>query len=211
MKASLLSRTSRRALVLLATGAVLGIALGVLSAFSGKRFEKNTLPDDAIAVVNGKAITMGEYASAVALLAGDKRTALTDEDRLYVLNRLIEEELLVQRGIEIGLVDSDRTVRKTIAQAMLASVVTDSVSARPSQEELRAFYQKNPSLFASSSLNPNIQATAGGNAGKLPLFEEVHEQVEAMYLQHARDEALQEYLQWLRDEAKIAIAPEFSR
>lgn len=211
MKGSPISRTNRRALVLLATGAVLGITLGAWSAFSGKRFAKSIPPDDAIAVVNGKAITTGEYASAVALLAGDKRTALTDEDRLYVLNRLIEEELLIQRGIEIGLVDSDRTVRKSIAQAMLASAVTDSASTQPSQDELRAFYRQNLSLFASSSPNPNIQATAGGEAGKLPPFEEVHEQVEATYLQHARDEALRAYLQWLHDEAKIAIAAEFSR
>jgi len=210
MKESPISRTSRRALVLLATGAVLGIALGALSAFSGSRFAKSILPDGAIAVVNGKTITMGEYASAVALLAGDKRTALTDEDRLYVLNRLLEEELLIQRGIAIGLVDSDRTVRKSIAQAMLASAVTDSASPQPSQDELRAFYRKNSLLFTSPSPNPNIQATAGGEAGKLPPFEEVHEQVEARYLQHARDEALREYLQWLRDEATIVIAPEFS-
>jgi hypothetical protein len=211
MKESPISRTSRRALVLLATGAVLGIALGALSAFSGKRFAKSILPADAIAVVNGKTITMGEYASAVALLAGDKRTALTDEDRLYVLNRLIEEELLIQRGIEVGLVDSDRAVRKSMAQAMLASAITDSASTQPSQDELRAFYQQNSSRFASPSPNPNIQATAGGEAGKLPPFAEVHEQVEARYLQHARDEALRAYLQWLRDEAKIAIAAEFSR
>lgn len=209
MKECPTSRATRRALVLLATGAMLGIALGVWSAFSGKRFAQGTLPDDAIVVVNEKVITTGEYASAVALLAGDKRTALTDEDRLYILNRLIEEDLLVQHGIEIGLADSDRTVRKSIAQAMLASAVTDSVNIQPSQDELRAFYQKNSSLFASPSQNPNIQVT-GGDAGQLPPFETVREQVEAAFLQRARDDTLREYLQWLRDEAKIAIASEFS-
>jgi hypothetical protein len=196
-------------LVLLATGAVLGIALGAWSAFPGKRLAKGVLPEDALAAVNGKVITAEEYASAVAMLAGDKRTALTDVDRLYVLNRLIEEELLVQHGIEIGVIDSDRTVRKSIAQAMLASAVTDSVNSQPSQDDLRAFYRKNSALFASLNHNPNIQVT-GGDTGQLPPFEAVHEQVEAAYLQHARDEALQEYLQWLRDEAKVVIAPEFS-
>lgn len=210
MNEGFISATARRALALLAIGAVLGIAAGAWSAFSGKRPVHRTVPEDAIAMVNGTVITTGEYASAVALLAGDKRIALTDEDRLYVLNRLIEEELLIQYGIETGLVDTDRAVRKSIAQAMLASAVTDSVNTHPSQDELRLFYQKNSALFASLRPDPNIQVKEE-EAGQGSSFEAIREQVEAAYLQRARDDALREYLQWLRDEAKIAVAPEFSR
>jgi hypothetical protein len=202
-------QANRRALVLLATGGMVGILLGVAAAVHNERgSDVGTLPHAAIALVNGRLIREEEYTRAVAMLASDKRTAITDEDRVHVLNRLIEEELLVQRGIENGLVDSDRAVRKAITQAMLASIVAESASAQPSEDDLRAFYEKNPSLFTRSAPTANGQGAAGGKVMEPPAFEDVREQVEVAYLRRSRDDALREYLQWLRAEAKIVLAPE---
>jgi hypothetical protein len=201
-------QTNRRALLLLAAGSIVGILLGIATAFPRSGSDAGALPDDAIALVNGRPISEEEYTRAVALLASDKRTGVTDADRAHVLNRLIEEELLVQRGIESGLVDSDRTVRQAITQAMLAAVVAESVSAQPAEEVLRAFYAEHPSLFARSGPAVGDKVVAGGTAGEPPAFEEIREQVEAVYLRRARDDALREYLQWLRSEATVAFAPE---
>ena len=197
-----------RALLLLAVGSVIGVLLGVVAAFQGNSLDESVLPGDVIALVNGRPISEEEYARAMALLASDKRTGITDVDRAHVLNRLIEEELLIQQGVENGLVDSDHAVRKTITQAMLASVVAESASAQPSMDELRAFYTANPSLFTRSALTDAVQVTAGGKAGEPPSFEEIRTQVEAAYLRRSQDEALREYLEWLRTEAEIVLAPE---
>jgi hypothetical protein len=204
-------RPNRRALVLLSVGATVGILLGIISVFHRSKAAVSALPDDAIALVNGTPIREEAYVSAVALLAGDKRTEVTEEDRAFVLDRLIEEELLIQRGIEIGLVDSDRAIRKAITQAMLAVVVAESVSEQPSKDDLRTFYEKNPSLFGRSISGTDVQVVADGQVPQPPAFAEMREQVEAVYLRHSRDDALRVYLEWLRDEAKIALAPEVSR
>jgi hypothetical protein len=198
---------NQRALTLLAVGAVVGVLLGVATALQTSDPDVTTFPDDAIALVNSRPISEEEYARAVALLASDKRTGVTDEDRAHVLDRLLEEELLVQRGIDVGLVDSDRTVRKAITQAMLASVVAESASAQPSDDVLRAFYAENPSLFARPGPVGAVRGTVE-EAGAPPALEDIREQVEAAYLRRSRDEALQEYLKWLRSEAKITLAPE---
>ena len=66
-----------RALSLLALGSVVGICLGTLSALGGYESVPQWFPKDAIAVVNGKMIPAGEYRRAVAMLASDKRNALT--------------------------------------------------------------------------------------------------------------------------------------
>lgn len=195
----------RRAFLLLIGGAVLGVALGVASALPLRSSDPDTVPDGVIALVNGKALREEDYLNAVASLAGDKRAAVTDEDRAHVLNRMIEEELLIQQGIAAGLVDSDRTVRKAVTQAMLAVVVAESASEQPSEEVLRAFYEENPSLFRPSVAETRVRVEHP------PAFAEVREQVEKAYVQRARDDTLREYLQWLRDEAKIAVAPEVSR
>jgi hypothetical protein len=201
-------KANRRALWLLTAGGVVGILLGIAAALSERGPTISVLPDGAIALVNGRPIREEDYARAVALVEGDKRTEITAEDRDHILDRLIEEELLIQRGIEIGLVDSDRSVRKAITQAMLASIVAESASAQPSEEELHTFYAENPSLFARSVGAATNQVAAAGQAIELPAFEDIREQVEVAYLRRSRDDALREYLQWLRDEAKIALAPE---
>ena len=200
-------KADRRALWLLAAGSVVGILLGAATAFHKSGSAASALPDDAIASVNGRPIREEEYTRAVAMLAGDKRTEIADEDRTHVLNRLIEEELLIQRGIEIGLVNSDRSVRKAITQAMLASIVAESVSAQPAEDELRAFYAENPSLFARSAAAADGQAAIEGQVTEPPTFADIRKQVEVAYLRRSRDDALREYLEWLRDEAKIALAP----
>src|SRR5262245_55368535 len=201
-------KANRRALWLLAVGSVVGILIGVVTVWYERDPNTRALPDGAIAVVNGKPIREEDYARAVALVESDKRTAITDEDRVRVLDRLIEEELLIQRGIEIGLVDSNRSVRKIITQAMLASIAAESVSTQPSEDELRAFYAENPSLFMRSTTATTSPVGTGGEALKSPSFEDIQEQVEVAYLRRSRDNALREYLEWLRDEAKIALAPE---
>lgn len=202
------AQANRRALLLLAAGSVVGILLGVAVAWYERDATTGALPDGTIALVNGRPIREEDYARAVALVERDKRTEVTDEDRARVLDRLIEEELLIQRGIALGLVDSNRAVRKAITQAMLASIVAESVSVQPSEDELRTFYVENPSLFTRSAEVADGQVAVERQAMGIPTFEDIREQVEAAYLQRSRDDALREYLEWLRDEAKIALAPE---
>ena len=198
-----LTLDDRHALRLLALGAALGAILGIVVARTYVVNVKEILPPDALAVVNGKRISADEYESALALVANDKRGAVTEEDRLLVLDRLIEEELLVQGGIVLGLVETNPAVRKVITQAMLDSIMAESVSEQPSEEELRVFYQEHLATFVSLNEGPT---RAGQPPSRAPQFEEVRAQVEARYAQQARDAALHEYLHWLRDEAKIVLA-----
>ncbi len=201
-------QANRRALLLLAVGSVVGIVLGIADALHGRGAGAGTVPDDVIAVVNGTVIRAEEYLRAVALFATDKRTEVTEADRAHVLNLLIEEELLVQQAIARGLVDKHPAVRQAITQAMLASIAAESVSIQPTEEMLRAFYEENPSAFSRSESASDGQIVTAGVAAEPPAFAEVREQVEAAYLRRARGDALREYLQWLRSEATIILAPE---
>lgn len=199
-----IERANRRALILLAVGGVIGVLLGLMSALQRVDFSSSVeaLPDNAIALVNGRPIREDEYVNALALLAGDQRSALTDEDRAHVLTRLIEEELLVQHGIASDIVDTDRTVRRAMTQALMDSIVAESASELPTDAELQTFYEQHRALFT-------LQSPADGATEKTmtetPAFIHIRERVEATYLQQARDKALREYLEWLRAEAKIGV------
>ena len=69
------------------------------------------------------------------------------------LEKIIDRELLVQKALEAGL-DKDPAVAESIDNArrqVLAQAYVDRVSAggaKPSRDEVRAFYDENPALFA---------------------------------------------------------------
>jgi parvulin-like peptidyl-prolyl isomerase len=64
-----------------------------------------------------------------------------------VLERLIDEELLVQHAIELGMVRQDRRVRADLTSALISSVVSEREDRPPSDAELADFYQRNRDFF----------------------------------------------------------------
>jgi parvulin-like peptidyl-prolyl isomerase len=135
----------RRPLVWLAAGAAAGVALaayGLVGSGAGEG-----LPDGAVASVNGTPIYAEDHRRLVEGVESDTREPASPELRRRVLDRMIEEELLVQRGVELGLVESDRRVRADITQAMIQSIVVETEDEKPEPEELRRFYEEEAGFF----------------------------------------------------------------
>jgi hypothetical protein len=101
-----------------------GILLGVLSAVSDQRNEPYLSPT-AVASVNHQQIRLAEYRRALGLFASDKRELLTEDDRSLVLQRLIDEELLIQHGITSGLIRTDMAVRSAALESVLAGLMIE--------------------------------------------------------------------------------------
>jgi parvulin-like peptidyl-prolyl isomerase len=136
----------RRATWLLALGACAGIGLAALGVLGGPaRLESD---GDVVARVNGTPIRAGDLERALARLAEERREALDPAERAHVLERMIEEELLVQRGVEIGLVSSDRAVRAALVSALIDWIVAEADGSPPTESELREFHARNASYFA---------------------------------------------------------------
>ena len=133
----------------LAAAAVLGLLIALVAATPADQARLNEA--GAIAKVNERHIDRTEFASAYQALLSDKTKAPTQGDKKLVLARLIEEELLVQRGLEIGLLDGDAAVRKAVAMAVIEFVLAQEGSDAMSENRLRAFYNKNKQRFAPAS------------------------------------------------------------
>ncbi len=135
-----------RNLAILAAGACAGIALAVYGLLAADA--PRDLPTDAAARVNDRLIGNTELADALAALGGDSRDALDHTDRDWILRRLVEEELLVQRALELDLGRTDRAARDALVDAMMRRVTRDAAARPPADDELQDWYADNRSLFA---------------------------------------------------------------
>ena len=132
---------------ILALGASIGLGLAVASLLSTPSNE-GELPSGSVARVDGVAIRSESYARLVAALAADRRTPLADEDRRRVLERLIDEELLVQYAVDLGLVQTDRRVRADLVTAVLAALNAATDTYEPDEAAIAEFYTDNRAYFA---------------------------------------------------------------
>ena len=127
---------------------ILGLIGGALLAAAGLVLDRAgaDLPPDAVARVNQRLILRDAWLRAVAAVASERRAELTAEDKRRILDRLIDEELLVQHGTALGLVERDARIRsELVSQVMLAA--TSVAAAEPAKSELQKFYHDNQNFF----------------------------------------------------------------
>lgn len=139
------SRRPPRSALLLAIGAATGLALaawGLLGNAASAR-----LPAGAIARVNGTVVRSDNFERLVAAVVQDMRTPNEEKARKRVLERMIDEELLIQRALDLGLIHLDRKVRADLTSSVIASVVNDVKDLEPSADELERFFEENKEYF----------------------------------------------------------------
>ena len=131
---------------LLLLASIIGTFLAIYSIMDSNKIF-SSLPNDVIAIVNDKIIPSERYRTVIQLIQNDKRDDLTEADRKMALDRIIEEELLVQYAYQNGFLEADDLLRKTIVRSVVDSIVEQSVSVIPDEDELRSFYQDNHGFF----------------------------------------------------------------
>lgn len=122
--------TLRSPLSLLIIAAVLGSTLGLMES-TGSATDTNislNVPIQYAAEINNVPILYRDYQRALSLFAEGKRGKLSTKDRELVLERLIQEELLVQQAVSADLVRSDPRLRGAVLQSMLAGLDIESRS-----------------------------------------------------------------------------------
>lgn len=125
-----------------------GAFAGLLAAAFGILRQADTgneLPADALARVNDQLISRDVFERAATRMGAE---AGTSSDAAWVLQRLVDDELLVQRGIELGMAESDLSVRAAIINSLVASVTAEADAANPSDEELEQYLADNAERFS---------------------------------------------------------------
>ncbi len=112
-------------------------------------FEANFQLDQAIARVGEKEISRQRFEEIIKVLDDQSKSELTLEKKNFIRERLIDEELLIQRAIELDLVRNDSLVKGNIIQTMFQYIINSSELAEPSEAELREYFSKEKNYFSS--------------------------------------------------------------
>ncbi len=144
-----------------------GAFAGLLTTFSALVEAVAPMPlPGTVAIVGDRAIRAAEVVMAL------DRLGLPDDaqSRARAADYLVDEELLVMRARELGLLRSDPAVRKTLASSMVDRVVA-APDRPPTPEQLRDWFGANRDRFVSparlrvrrirfSGARPDAQARA---------------------------------------------------
>jgi hypothetical protein len=87
-------------------------------------------------------ILRADYDTELRNIAEREARAPTARDRQAAVQRLIDDELLLARGIELGMVRADLPTRRALLGAVFASERAAAVTKPPSAEEVERFYRE---------------------------------------------------------------------
>ncbi len=135
------------------------VGMGVGAAVAAWGLGHRPVPPGVVAVVGAGVVTEADYLRATS--------GLDEAHHARVLGRLVDEAILVERGIELGLARTDKQARADLAAAVIALVTARADEAQPDEATLRAFHAAHRPLFRVTS-RVHVRATHGGRAVVLP-------------------------------------------
>ena len=112
-------------------------------------FETNFQLDQAIARVGEKEISRQRFEEIIKILDYQSNSEFTLENKNLIRDRLIDEELLIQRAIELDLVRNDSLVKGNVIQTMFQYIINSNELPEPSEAELREYLIKEKNYFSS--------------------------------------------------------------
>jgi hypothetical protein len=135
-----ISMNTKRSLFLAAAGAIAGLAIAGYGLFKADGTLTRAVPAEAVAVVNRQPILRGDFAMQLETETGQTIASSSRDAQLKMLDNMVREELLVQRGLELNFGETDQDVRNALVSAVTRQITAQVATAKPSQQQLQAFY-----------------------------------------------------------------------
>jgi parvulin-like peptidyl-prolyl isomerase len=142
----------RRSLILFAAGAMLGLGIAGFGLFTAAGTKVSGVPAEDVAMINGRHILRSDFITQAQIETALPFDQTSKQQRLKVLNEMIDEELLVQRGLEVDLAASDPDVRMAEVTGVQLQVDADVLASQPSDDELQAYFNEHTDKYAGEGI-----------------------------------------------------------
>lgn len=130
---------------------IIGILLVAQELFQSKSENKYLRKQSAVAMVNDIIISEDQYIKYISTLGVESIEENELELLELVLEKMIEEELLLQKGIELELHKFDIEIRKAIIQQVISSILLQNKN-QVSEKELKKYFEENKNKYQISNL-----------------------------------------------------------
>jgi hypothetical protein len=151
-KWSLTEPGARRSLLLLAFGAMVGLDIAGFGLFTAKGTASHTVPAEDAALVNQQPILISDFTTQLQSEFGIPAGKATEAQRKKVLNDMINEELMVQRGLEMNLPGSDPDVRTAIVAGVELQNSANVLAKQPTQAEMQVYYEAHKDRYRTQGI-----------------------------------------------------------
>jgi len=125
--------------------ALIGLILIVVG--SNTHFHLTNYPPDTLVIVNGYPMTQSTLRNTEKRIQPNSSDPMNPDDRELLLQRLIDDELMLQHAEDLDILTTDPGIRKLLVRSSIESIVKDSRSIPISDEQLRTFYEDHKSIF----------------------------------------------------------------
>jgi len=138
---------ARRSLLLFALGGIVGLAIAGYGLFTARGTRLSGVPPQDLALVNQRPILRSDFMTQVQTTYGVRFAEATPAQLRQVREDMINEELMVQRGLEIDLPSYDPEVRSALVAGVELELFANVLAQRPSEAQLQTYYDSHRSKY----------------------------------------------------------------
>lgn len=142
----------RRSLALFACGTALGLGIAAYGLFTAAGTRIVGVPAEDVALINGRHILRSDFVAQTQVETATPYDQTTKEQRLKVLGEMIDEEIMVQRGLEVDLAASDPDVRAAEVAGVQLEVDADVLAQQPSDAQLEAYFNMHRDKYSGEGI-----------------------------------------------------------
>ncbi len=139
-------------MILMAGGALIGLLIAGYGLFTAKGTRSRGVPPEAVALVNGRPILRSDFMAQAQAQFTLPFAQTSSAQRRKTLEDMVDEELMMQRGLEIDLPSYDPDVRNALVAGVELEVSADALAQQPTEQELQQYYQAHQDRYSSEGI-----------------------------------------------------------
>ncbi len=184
-----------RAMLLCAIGALTGLGIAGYGLFTASGTSTRTVAPENLAMVNGRPILRSDFINQLESETGKKFEQSTRAEQLKVLDEMVREELLVQRGLELDFAETDQGARNALVSAVSDSAIAEITTSEPTEAQLRDYFAAHPGQWSTDGTMTIRDLVLPSNAATPPAeaMDHAREAAQALRAGAAVDQVLIRY------------------
>jgi parvulin-like peptidyl-prolyl isomerase len=149
-RASQVNKT--RSMLFYGIGTLIGLIIGGIGLFNARGTTTNVVPPQDVALVNQVPVLRSDFEIQLETETGIPFNQASREEKLRVLDEMVREELMVQRGLELDFAETDQAARNALYSAVEQQTLAEVTTSRPTEADLKKQYQENRARYATEGI-----------------------------------------------------------